>query len=146
MADGTLPGESLAILGRIGRWYAAVKESFEGVTPASPLTGNRDVLLTARDNTLYVHLNKELPGNVVKLAPFNVAPVKATLLNDGRKVDFVVRFSPSDHREQKAYLNLVNLPVNDLCNTVPVIRLEFDRMYDDLVLPSSPHDGESHWA
>lgn len=146
MADGTLPGESIAVLGRIGTWYNAVNESFENVTPASTLSGNPNVMLTGRDNTLYVHLNRELPGNVVKLAPFNVAPVRATLLNDGREVDFVVRFSPSDHREQKAYLNLVNLPVNELCNTVPVIRLEFDRRYDDLVMPVSPHDGVSGWT
>ncbi len=35
---------------------------------------------------------------------------------------------PSDHAEQKAYLRLYNLPVNELANTVPIIKLEFDTL------------------
>ena len=141
MADGTIPKESLAILKKIGKWYAAVRESLEDVKPASTLTSNRNLMLTRRGTTLYVHLNKELPGNVVKLTPFNVAPIKATLLNDGRKVNFIIRFSPSDYGEGKAYLNLINLPVNELCNTVLVIKLEFNCLIDNLVQPTSPQDG-----
>ncbi len=144
-SDGTLPVESVSILGRIGNWHASVKESLEKVRNLSTLTSNRNVMLTGRGNILYVHLNKESRGNVVKLAPLNVAPLKATLLNDGREVAFVVRFSPSDHREQKAYLNLINLPVNELCNTVPVVKLEFDRSLDELVEPELKMDGDSGW-
>lgn len=144
-ADGTLPDESVAVFKRVGKWYASVKESLEGVNPASTITSNRNVMLTSRDNILYVHLNKDPSGNVVKLKPLNVAPLKASLLNDGREVDFTVRFSPSDHREQKAYLNLINLPVNELCNTVLVIKLEFDRPLNELVEAGSPMDGNSGW-
>jgi alpha-L-fucosidase len=145
MADGTIPHESIAILKRIGEWYNAVKESLEGVQAASTLTANRDIMLTKRDRTLYVHLNKDLSANVVKLKPINVAPVKATLLNDSRKIDFTVRFSPSDHNEQRAYLNLINLPVNEMCNMVPVIKLEFDRSVDTLAQPTALQDGNSGW-
>ena len=35
--------------------------------------------------------------------------------------------APSDHAEQAAYLRLVNLPANELANTVMVVKLEFDR-------------------
>lgn len=142
-ADGTIDGKSVAILKRIGKWYNTVKESLEDVLPASSLTTNRELTLTRRDRTLYVHLNTELAVNAVRLKPLNVAPVSARLLNDGRKVDFKVRFSPSDHlvAGQKAYLNLVNLPVNELCNEVPVIKLEFDCSPDELVQPDSPMDG-----
>ncbi len=144
-AEGIIPDQSVAILKRIGKWYSAVKESLENVETASLLTANRNLMLTRRENTLYVHLNKETAGNAVKLKPFNVAPVKATLLNDGGRIEFVVRFSPSDHQEQKAYLNLINLPLNDLCNTVPVIKLEFDRPIDKLIKPSVYEDGKSGW-
>jgi alpha-L-fucosidase len=140
MADGNIPEESQAILKRIGKWYDAVKESLEGVQPASYLFSKSSVMLTYRDNVLYVHLNKELPGSAVKLKPINVAPLKATLLNDGRKMDFAVRFNPSDHTEQKAFLNLVGLPGNELCSTVPVIKLEFDCSVSELVQPASTHD------
>lgn len=140
MADGNIPEESQAILKRIGNWYDAVKESLEDVYPASSLTSNSGVMLTSRDNVLYVHLNKELPGSAVKLKPINIAPLKATLLNDGTIVDFTVRFNPSDHTEQKAYLNLVGLSVDELCSTVPVIKLEFDCSLEELVQPASTHD------
>ena len=148
MADGTIPAGSLEILGRVGRWYSAVKESFEDVEPLTFLTDNRSVMLTGRGRTLYVHLNRDLPGDVVRLNPVNVAPRRATLLNDGRGVDFTVRFSPSDHRlpDQNAFLNLVSLPANEICNTVQVIKLEFDRPLNELVEPSSPKDGDSGWV
>lgn len=145
-ASGIIPGKSTAILKRVGKWYNTVKESLENVIPASMLTTNRNIMLTSRENTLYVHLNKDATGNVVKLKPLNVAPTKATLLNDGRKIEFVVRFHPSDHSEQKAYLSLFNLPANEMCNTVPVIKLEFDRPLNDLVLPVTTNDGNSGWS
>jgi alpha-L-fucosidase len=141
MADGTIPDESTAILKRIGKWYSAVKESLLNVIPASNLSSNRNVMLTSKGNSLYVHLNKELPGNVVKLKPINVEPEKAILLNDGRELDFIVRFSPSDHKEGKAYLNLINLPVNEFCDSVMVIKLNFNCPVDELVRPKSLKDG-----
>ncbi len=143
--DGTFPEESVAILKRIGAWYHPVKESFLDVKPVSPLTDNRDVMLTSRGRTLYVHLNQDLRGNFVQLNPINVEPVSAKLVNDGRDIDYVVRFGPWSHRAegQPAYLNLINLPMNEMCNTVPVVKLEFDRSLTDLAQPSSPMDGDS---
>ena len=126
MADGTIPEESAAILRRIGKWHRAVKESLDGATPASYLTANRNVLLTRRGNTVYVHLHRDPLTSAVKLNPLTVAPRRATLLNTGRPVEFVVDMAPSDHLEHKAYLRLHNLPVNELANSVPVVKLEFD--------------------
>jgi alpha-L-fucosidase len=140
-ADGTIPDESAAILSRIGKWYHAVKESLENATPTPTLTINRNLMLTRKGKTVYVHVNKELPGNVIKLKPINVAPEKATLLNDGREINFIVRFTPSDHAEGKAYLNLINLPGKEFCNTVMVIKLDFSNSVDTLAQPSSPRDG-----
>ena len=34
--------------------------------------------------------------------------------------------APSDHATQAAYLRLTGLPVNELANTVLVVKLEFD--------------------
>jgi hypothetical protein len=34
--------------------------------------------------------------------------------------------APSDHVEQAAHLRLTGLPANELCNTVMVVKLEFD--------------------
>jgi alpha-L-fucosidase len=120
----------VAILRRIGKWYQSVKESLEGTVPASHLTANRNVLLTRRGNTLYVHLHKDPTSEAVKLKPLAVAPRKAMLLNTGQPVEFTVDLVPSEHIEHKPYLRLRKLPVNELANTVLVVKLEFDRLPD----------------
>lgn len=134
-AEGVIANESAAILRRIGKWYAAVKESLEDVELRSSLTSNRNVLLTGRGRTLYVHLHKDPPGDAVKLRPIVAAPVRAVLLNDGRPVAWTLEMPPSDHAEQCGYLRLRGLPVNDMSNTVPVIRLDFDRPLEELAAP-----------
>ena len=128
--DGTIPEPSGGILNRIGKWYHAVKESFEGVTPASYLTRNKDVLLTRKENTIYVHLVNDPRTSGVKLDPIGTRPKSATLLNTGEAVDFTVDLVPTNHVEHIPYLRLRNLPANDLVNTVMVVRLEFDRAPD----------------
>jgi alpha-L-fucosidase len=127
-AEGLIPERAAEILRRIGKWYAAVRESLEGVLPASHLTSNRNVILTRRDKTLYVHLHQPPITEAVKLKPMAVAPRKATLLNTGQPVDFAVDMVPSDHVEQQAYLRLRKLPVNEMSNTVLVVKLEFDQL------------------
>ena len=143
--DGTIPRESAAILRRIGRWYRAVRESLEGVQPASQLTTNRMVMLTRRDRTLYVHLTQDPQSDGVKLKPINVLPKRATLLNTGKPVDFVVNLTPADHKEQKAYLRLMHLPANEMANTVLVVKLEFDRPLEELVRQTSAPDKVTDW-
>lgn len=128
MPDGTIGLNETAILTRIGDWYARVKESLENLQPASHLTSNRNVLLTRRDNTLYVHLHKDPTSAAVKLKPIAMSPRKATLLNDGRPVEFVVEMPPSEHVAHIPCLRLRNLPVNELANSVMVVKLEFDEL------------------
>ena len=126
--DGMIGPESAAILRRIGVWYKSVRESFENVEPASDLTTNRDVLLTRRGNTLYAHLYKDAAAESVKLPPFDVLPRRATLLNTGKELTCSTALMPRDHVEQKSPLRVRGIPVNELANTVPVIRLEFDTL------------------
>jgi len=124
--DGTIPARPAAILRRIGKWYGAVKEALEGAAPASNLTANRDVLLTRRGSTIYVHLQRDPIRESVPLKPMVTAPRRATLLNTGRPVEFAVEMVPSDHVEHKPYLRLRNLPVDEMADTVLVVKLEFD--------------------
>jgi len=143
--DGTIGQESTAILRRIGRWYRTIRESLEGAQPASQLTTNRLVMLTRRDRTLYVHLAYDPPGDGVKLKPINVLPKRATLLNTGKPVAFVMNLTPADHKEHRAYLRLMHLPVNKLANTVLVVKLEFDRPLEELAQPASGSDKFTEW-
>jgi alpha-L-fucosidase len=126
--DGTIPARPSAILRRIGKWYAAVKESLEGTVPAAHLSSNRNVLLTSRGNTVYVHLHQDPIKEAVQLKPIAVLPKRATLLNTGRPVPFAVDMAPSDHIEHKPYLRIRNLPVDEMANTVLVVKLEFDQL------------------
>ena len=126
--DGTIPKPASAILKRIGKWYHAVKESLAGVVPCSQLTTNRDVLLTRKGNTLYVHLQKDPLTEAVKLKPLARVPKRATLLNTGQSVECSLAMVPSGHKEQRGWLRLRKLPVNQLANTVLVVKLEFDAL------------------
>jgi alpha-L-fucosidase len=126
MADGTIPGQAASILRRIGSWYRSVAEAFDGAIPASTLTSNRNVLLTRKGNTVYVHCHRDPVSDAVKLKPLARLPRRATLLNTGRPVPCVVDMAPSDHVEQAAYLRVVDLPANEMSNTVMVIKLEFE--------------------
>jgi alpha-L-fucosidase len=125
-ADGSIPDEATAIVGRIGAWYRSVREGLEGAEPAPALVDNRNVLITRRGDTLYVHLHNFPPSAAVKLKPIATAPRRATLLNTGEPVSFSVEVLPSDHAEQRAYLRLRRLPVNQHPNSVLVVKLEFD--------------------
>jgi alpha-L-fucosidase len=125
--DGTIAEEPAEILKRIGKWYKNVKESLEGTAPASQLTSNRNVLLTRKGNTLYVHLYKDPVSEAVKLKPLTAAPRKATLLNTGKAVEFSIEMAPTDHLDQKGYLRLTNLPANAMADSVLVVKLEFDQ-------------------
>lgn len=128
--DGLIPQESAAILRRIGAWIKPMRESLYGVTPASSMTANRSVLLTRRDNTLYVHLCTDQIQSDVVLRPLVDLPVKATLLNDGRSIRCANDMIPSQHQAGQGYLRLQGLPVNEYANTVLVVKLEFEKLED----------------
>jgi alpha-L-fucosidase len=123
--DGTIAAEPADILRRVGKWYGSVRESLEGAEPASDMTANRNVLLTRKGNVVYVHLHRDPVSEAVKLKPMTAAPRRATLLNTGEPVEFAVDLAPSDHVEHVAYLRLRKLPVNQMANTVLVVKLEY---------------------
>ena len=130
--EGVIPPQAVAILKRIGKWKKSVDESFRQVETDIELVTAPGVLITKRDQTIYVHLNRVPVGNGLKLKPINLLPVKATLLNTGQTVDCVVNLCPSDHASQQPYLRIRNLPATELANTVMVVKLEFDSPLDQI--------------
>ena len=131
--EGIIPSEAASILRRIGKWKKLVDESYQKVQTDSNLLNVPGALVTKRDQTLYIHLNKPTVGNGIKIKPINVLPVKATLLNNGKAIDCAVNLCPSDHASQQPYLRLRNLPANELANTVMVAKLEFDRPLEQTI-------------
>jgi alpha-L-fucosidase len=127
--EGIIPVESMAILNRLGKWFGCVKESYENVDAAPQIVSSRDILVTSRDKTIYIHFNKEMNGNGFKLKPINVLPEKAVLLNNNSPVEFVVDLNPSDHTDQKKYLRLRNLPAHEFADEVLIVKLEFKKTF-----------------
>ena len=126
--DGTIPAEAATILRHIGKWFNPIKESLLGVESAAELTTNRDVVLTRRDNTLYVHLIKEPETGSVFLHPLTALPRRATLLNLGRTLKCDVEFFPRQHNQKPEHcLRIKNLPVNDLPTCGWVLKLEYEK-------------------
>jgi len=132
-SEGVIPEEAASILRRIGKWKKTVDESFQHINTGSTLIDAPGVLVTRREKTLYIHLNKMPAGSGLKLKPINVLPSKAVLLNTGKPIDCTVNLSPSDHVTQQAYLRLRNLPVNEFANSVLVAKLEFDQPLEKII-------------
>lgn len=135
-ADGTIPDESIEILRRVGRWYRAVREAFDDAEPASAMTDNRDVSLTRRGDTLYVHLHEPPNASRVVLRPLGVLPRRATLLNTGQELQTSLDALPTEIMGQggilrdgnREFLRVLGLPANELSGEVMVIKLEFDAL------------------
>ena len=125
-ADGVFPAEGVRILQVIGQWYRRVGESFAGTKPDPSLTTNRDVLVTRKGNTLFIHLVASVVGDRVLLPPIHRFPQEAILLNTGQPVAASLDVLPGNYATQEQVLRLYRLPVNKLSGTVAVIRLTLD--------------------
>jgi len=140
--NGRFPEDNIEALHKIGAWYASVKESFTDTYPASTMiekdllkmsgkTVERDeVLLTKRDNTIYVHLPQDPQSTAVLLKPLDILPKKAVLLNNQSELEARVDITPWAWKE-KPYLRIRNLPVNEFSDSVMVIKLEFDESINE---------------
>ena len=129
-AKGIIPDVSAGILKRIGMWYKKVEESFDDVDLITGKIQNNNILLTSKDNVLYVHLNKLPAGNAVSLYPLKTLSERSLLLNTGKDVRCVVERKPY---EKESFLWIQDIPVNDLTNEIPVLKLEFAKPVNEIL-------------
>ncbi len=129
-ATGVIPDIPVGMLKRIGEWYQKVEESFKDVDLITGKIANKNILFTAIDNILYVHLNKLPVGNTVSLYPLKTLPGKSVLLNTGKDVRCIVKRKPY---EKESFLWVQDIPVNDLTNEIPVIKLEFAKPVNEIL-------------
>jgi alpha-L-fucosidase len=123
-AEGMFPAESLRILRELGKWYKSIEESYNAI-PAPKLLASRDVMVTCRENVVYLHFNRGLTGNGFKLKPLDTMPEKATVLNTGKPAEYSVGLLPSEHVSGRNCLRLKNLPVNEISDSVIIVKLQF---------------------
>jgi len=135
-AEGRIPGQARQILLEIGAWYRKTREAFGDAEPAAELTANRNVLLTRRENTLYVHIPGRAKAETVVLAPISKAPTRAVLLNTGELLRASTDLLPVHWQSGSHVLILRSIPRNLLAGEPLVIRLDFD----------GPLGGDDHGA
>jgi alpha-L-fucosidase len=128
---GVIPEQSRMILEELGAWFHKVKESFVDTSFAGNLTSNEDVILTRKDNTLYVHINQPLKADAILLPPISQLPESAILLNTGEQIKFANDVIPMYWESEKKILRLKNIPTSYLDNGCPLVfKLEFANLDD----------------
>lgn len=127
-ADGTIPDESKAIMSKVGSWYRRVKDAFRDVRTVPGLVStSKGVVVTRRDNTLFLHFPKGLEANGLDLGPLDVLPTKATLLNSGVALKTELELFPwNGPKSDKKTLHLWGIPADEFANECLVVKLEFD--------------------
>ena len=92
------------------------------------MTENREVLLTRKGNTLYVHLVKEPSGSGIVLKPIDMLPRGAISMNTSQEVKVSMERVPTVYDEKKEYLRIHNLSSKELNDTLVIVKLEFDKL------------------
>ena len=126
-SDGTFPSEAIDFLKRLGKWTRSTKEAFEQTDFVSCLSDNPELLLTRKENTLYVHLLNPNRSGIV-LNPIDVLPEKATVLNNGKVLKTAIDFMPNLSNLNKSFLHIWDIPVDELSNEAIVLKLEFNSL------------------
>lgn len=130
-ADGTLPARAVQSIRKVGAWYQRVREAFEGAEPASHLLGRADLLLTRRENTLYVHFCQGLEASGIALNPLVSLPERVTILNTGKSAAFALDKMPThfagwwEKKPIQPCLHVSNIPVDRLSSEAITLKLEF---------------------
>ena len=125
MKNGRFPEEAMDILERIGRWYKSIREAVESAEPCSYGIENEDILLTKKGDDIYVHLYKYPKSSVIWLKPLEKLPQRVILLNNGSELQAKLQITPTIFKENKPYLRVTGVPVDEFANEVMVIKLEY---------------------
>ncbi|MBN1444915.1 MAG: alpha-L-fucosidase [Candidatus Omnitrophica bacterium] len=144
-SDGEFPREAVNMLEDIGGWYSKVKESFANAEPLSFMTTDAGVFFTKRGDILYVHLPNLITTGVA-IKPIDVLPLKAAVLNTGRKPKISLDSMPRFYPDRKEYLHIYDIPVDKLSGEPAIIKLEFEKMPECLTewteRQNSPQEGK----
>lgn len=127
-AGGRIPEPAGRILLDIGKWYGTVREAFSDTDPCNELTTNRQVLLTRRGLTLYVHLDLPIRTDAVLLPPLCSLPSSATVLNTGDNLECTIEVVPTHWKNPGGVLRLRGIPRTVLAGgEIVILKLEFDK-------------------
>jgi len=127
-ADGVIPSAAEACIRACGRWYQAVREAYEDVTPLAEWT-NDDVAAFRRCRTVYLHTLRPLLSTGLAIPSCTTLPQNVTLLNTGKPVECCIETYPEDFtgyfgENKPSILRLRRIPAAD--DHMPLVfRLDF---------------------
>ena len=125
-SDGTIPEESRVIMAGVGKWYRSVRDSYHGVNTVADMFDTKQMVVTRRDDTLFLHFPKGLDATGINLSPLMVLPQKATLMNTGEPLKARLDLMPwSALRYSRPTLHVWGMPADNLANECVVLRLDF---------------------
>ncbi|HML46683.1 MAG TPA: hypothetical protein PKE04_08040, partial [Clostridia bacterium] len=81
---------------------------------------------TRRDNSLYLHFPNGPEAEGFALYPLQALPRRATLLNDGSKLETSLAFMPTLYQSGPRFVHLRGLPVETLLDEPIVVRMDLD--------------------
>ena len=123
--DGTLPEEGVALMRRVGRWYAKVRESYRDVETVPGLTQD-GAIATRRGGTLYLHYPDGVHSTGLDLCPMKRLPRSAEVLNTGTPLRPVLEALPSKFWSGIGKtLRLSGVPADGLSGETVVVKMDF---------------------
>jgi alpha-L-fucosidase len=125
MPDGNFEDKAKIILKNIGSWFNKVRSSYDA-QPKPEFYNGEDIYITAKENTMFLHINPTAKATALPLPSIKVAPRKAVLLNTGEELKFTVDSGTSAYMHAKKYLTIKNIPANENTEEILVIKVEFD--------------------
>lgn len=129
-ADGTLNEREVEMLRKIGLWVKTCREAIYDALPASELIDSDEMMMTISGNNLYIHLINDPKGDSIVLRPLTALPDKAILLNTGQILKISRDMGVRSWSDKMDSLTIGNIPVETLYDTIPVIKLVYDKIPD----------------
>ena len=128
MSDGTIPAEQRALMADVGAWLRKTRESLRDVETVPGLVDAKKThaVVTRRGKTVYVHFPQGLEATGIDLAPYDVLPKRATVLNTGTALSARVEVLPwqVNRLGGKPSLHLWGIPADALANECVVLKIE----------------------
>ena len=117
-----------ALMADVGAWLRKTRESLRDVETVPGLVDAKKThaVVTRRGKTVYVHFPQGLEATGVDLAPYDVLPKRATVLNTGTALSARVEVLPwqVNRLGGKPSLHLWGIPADALANECVVLKIE----------------------
>lgn len=129
MPSGKIDEKSKSIIKKVGTWYNKIKESLIDVECTPDFFNHAWFLTTKRDNTVYIHYNRDAADIGLTLKPYNQPIKSVTVLNNSQKLEWAIDTMPDDknwktHEMNPPTLHLFNVPADTIYDEPIVIKIE----------------------